>query len=154
MRTQGRQRPRRDFPTPPGKPGLARDDSVARCQSLPDPGTFRFGAGGFEGPVGARGRPLRALPELMERLKANHPHLSKLEASLRQKQKRFEEKKREFLTSEPKTGEWKDEYQKLLAELDVIGRAIPEEKKRLLEVHREELAKIGERCTIWIINGL
>ena len=84
-------------------------------------------------------------PELMRRLKADHPNLSKLEASLRQKQERFEEKKREFMTSEQRTGEFKDEYKRLLAELEAIGRAIPEERKRLVEVNREELAKIGER---------
>jgi len=84
-------------------------------------------------------------PELLRKLKTNHPSLSKLEESFRQKQKSFDEKKRGFLTRQPRTGEFKDEYKRLLAELEVIGRAIAEERKRLLEVNREELAKIGAR---------
>jgi len=85
------------------------------------------------------------LPELMGRLKAGHQSFSKLEASLKQKQKSFEEKKREFNTREPKVGEFKDEYKKILAELKAVDRAIPEERKRLVSVNLEELARIGER---------
>jgi len=85
------------------------------------------------------------LPDLLKRLKANHPDLSTLEASLDRRQKSFEVKKREFLTREVQVGELKDEYKKVLAELDAVDRAVSKEKKRLLSVNLEELAKIGER---------
>jgi len=85
------------------------------------------------------------LPKLLEKLKAEHPNLAELETSLKQKQETFDQTRREFLGSEPKAGELKDEYRKVLAELESVDRAIREEKERMLSDNIEELEKIGGR---------
>ncbi|NQT37145.1 MAG: hypothetical protein HQ581_06630, partial [Planctomycetes bacterium] len=85
------------------------------------------------------------LPKLLESLKADHPDLSKLETSLKQKQKTFEETKGAFLTRQTQAGELKGPYKKVLAALDAVDRAIVEEKERMVSENVAELAEIGRR---------
>ena len=71
--------------------------------------------------------------------------LGELKASFEQKRRGLEKKKREFLAARRKSGEHKDEYKNILAELAGIDRAIGKEKKRMRSDNIAELAKIGKR---------
>ena len=86
----------------------------------------------------------KKLPVLTARLEADSS-IGRLEKSLERKRQDLEKKKREFMAAQRKSGEHKDEYRKILAELATVDRAIPEEKNRMLSDNLAELAAIGKR---------
>jgi hypothetical protein len=86
----------------------------------------------------------KELPVLVKRLEKDRS-IGKLQKSLEQKRRDLEKKKRNFLSAQQKSGEHKDEYKKILAELAGVDRAIDKEKKRMHSDNIVELAAIGKR---------
>lgn len=84
----------------------------------------------------------RAQNNLRRKRRAAHPELAKLEADRKQAEADLNGAKEALLAREVMAGEFKDEYEKLPAELETIDQAISEEKEHLKNVNREELALV------------
>ncbi len=102
----------------------------------------------------------KALTDLERKLKADRPELTESEAALKQRQQDLDEARRAFMARQPGSGEWKDDFRRVLGELEAVDRAIAEEKRRLQRDNVDELAEIGrifheraQRAKFWRLDG-